>query len=189
MTHEDFKKLKVGDKVYVPFIEKTVESSIGTHYIGSDMFEKYTYRRLPVEDVVIHNYDPDGNGFGWKQGLIVQLVKFNLDTLTEEEKKMFIKTYRDYFPVLCKSWKFEDTEKYGEELYFEVPYNQGIKESYAESAISLLWKNKKMVNQAIKLLNKHNLKRIDNIIKYYQKTLKPEIKKFLKDDDYKLPYE
>ena len=183
MTHEEFKNLEIGDRVYVPFIEKTVESSVGTHYIGSDIFEKYTHRLLTVEDVVIHNYDPEWKQYGWKDGLTVQFVKFNLDKLTGKELENFTNTYRNYFPVLCKAMSWEDTGKYRDGLYFEVPYNQEIKESYEESAISLIWKNKKMADKAVKLLNKHNLKRIDNIIEYYKKQVKPAVKKFLKDGE------
>lgn len=182
MTHEEFKKIKTGDKIYVPFIESVGEISTGTHYIGSDSFERFTLRQLTVKDAVVHDYDPDKNQIGWRQGLVVQFVNFDIDSLTEKEKDNYYLTYREYFPVFCKAW--DDVKQY--KGYFEIPYNKqltddGFSINYSLEAISLLSKTKKEARKIVNRLNRRNLTRVDNIIKFYKEKVRPEVKRFIKE--------
>lgn len=180
MTHEEFKKLKTGDKVYVPLIEKFGEISVGTHYIGSDSFEKYCIKQLTVKESVIHDYDPEHKQFGWRENLVVQFVRFDISVLSEIEQENFYKLYRDYYPVLSKAW--DDVKQY--KGCFEVPYNRGDAtedNSYAGKAISLLQRKKKDADKTVRKLNLANLKRVDNIIKFYKEKVRPEVKRFINE--------
>ena len=181
MTQEEFKNLEVGDFVYVPFIEKIANIGTGTAVIGSDKFEKYTYMRLRVEDVVIHDYDPDGDTptFFWYSGLVVKLVKFDTSCLSDDEKKHYIEMYRYYFPCMCKGM-VEDTEVYMTENYFEITYNKEIDpDGYEARALRVMSFRKSDAEKTVNRLNRNNLKLIDQIIKKY-KNVKKEVKDFLK---------
>ena len=181
MTHEEFKQLKPGDKVYVPFIEKYAEISTGTSVLGSDSFEKYTVRKLTVLDSAIHDYDPDHTHTGWwNENLVVQFVRFDISQLAEKEQENFNLTYSQYFPVFCKCLEDEVKQYKG---CFEVPYNKELTEdnSYEGRAISFLHKKKTQALKTVRQLNRQNLQRIDNIIKFYKKTVRPEVKKFIRE--------
>lgn len=182
MTQEEFKNLKVGDFVYVPFIEKIATVGTGTAVIGSDKFEKYTYKRLRVEDVVIHDYDPDGDALTstWYSGLVVKLVKFDTGCLNDDEKKHYVEMYRNYFPCMCRGMA-EDTEVYRKENYLEIIYNKEINhDDYQAMALRVMSFRKSDAEKTVNRLNRTNLKLIDQIIKKY-KNVKKEVKDFLKD--------
>jgi len=176
MTQEEFINLKTGDYVYVPFIEERGEISTGTSCIGSDSFERFCFRKMRVVDAVTHDYDPEGKEIGWREGCIVRFVKFDISDLTEKEENNFYLTYRDYFPVLSKAW--DDVKQY--KGYFEVETRHLNEDCYEIQAISLLCKSKRDAVKTINRLNRDNLKRVDAIINFYKKTVKPQVKAFLK---------
>lgn len=177
MKHEEFKKLKKGDNVYVAFIDKLVYCSTGTSMIGADEFQIFEYKKLKVEDVVHFDYDPNGerNGF-WCEGLTVTFLKFDISSLSDEEKDNYIKTFRGYFPSMCRGM-FDETELYFRENYLEIPdvLNPG---DYESETLSLLSKRKKDIERNVKKLNFYNLKRIDWIISNYKK-IKKEVREFI----------
>jgi len=177
MTQEEFINLKNGDYVYVPFIEEREEISAGISCIGSYSFERFCFKKMRVVDAVTHDYDPEGKEFGWREGCIVRFVKFDISDLTEKEKRNFYLTYRVYFPVISKAW--DDVKQY--EGYFEVETRHIIEDCYEIRAISLLCKSKRDAVKTINRLNRDNLKRVDAIINFYKKTVKPQVKAFIKD--------
>ena len=175
MTQEEFINLKTGDYVYVPFIEERGEISTGTSCIGSDSFERFCFRKMRVVDAVTHDYDPEGKEIGWREGRIVRFVKFDISDLTEKEENNFYLTYRDYFPVLSKAW--DDVKQY--KGYFEVETRHLNEDCYEIRAISLLCKSKRDAVKTVNRLNRDNLKRVDAIINFYKKTVKPQVNAFI----------
>lgn len=179
MTHDEFKLIKPGDRLYVTFIEKITEISTGSHYIGSDSFEKYSPRFLTVTESVIYDYDPEHTHTGWwNENLKVQFVRFDISSLAEKEQEYFYLTFGQYFPVLTKCLESDIKQFKG---CFEVPYNRDITEenSYEGKAISLIHRKKRDALKTTKQLNRENLVRIDNIIKFYKKRVRPEVKRFI----------
>jgi hypothetical protein len=176
MTVQEFQQLKTGDRVYVPFIDKVAYLPVGNRIIGSDCFERFTYRRFTVKDVAVHDYDPDGTKWGWASGRVSHMVKFGLDGLSDNEMHNFVTTYCDNFPVICKGLT-EDTEKYQKGLYFEA-FTVNNSPLAQHMAIELLSRRKADCIKNIRMLHKRSLEYIDKAIQRYRIN-KASVKDFL----------
>jgi len=178
MTLKEFKNLKAGDILYVPIIEGIMEYEVGSYVIGSHRFHRYTYRRIPVEKVYIHNYDPDGTESGWRKDFVEQFVKLDLSGLTKPEKDSFIETYSRHWMLLY--WGYEDELSEYRDCSSHVQYDQ----DFDALQLKILSKNKKGADKAIKYLHKLELDRIDRMIIAWKNT-KGDVREFLnkKPDD------